>query len=132
MTEFMYLTIKFLVWLHCKPTLQLILFSKAAEWSFLSNIKTYLLGIDFARIKRYHLYCSQAYMFSFQSIYLFVSLSMIFTSFWSHYEKAYPSNHILGLYLVLFWPYIQIGLRNLFSVSRDLDSCLTLLSHQVS
>ena len=50
--------------------------------------KTFLLqcyGSDFPLIKRYHQFCSQAYnIFSFQSIYLFVSLSMIVTSFWSH------------------------------------------------
>ena len=64
------------------------------------KVKTFLLryyGIDFALIKRYHQFWSQAYLFSFHSIYklfLFVSLSMIVTSFWSHKDKTYPFNHI--------------------------------------
>ena len=60
--------------------------------------KTFLLGyygIDFAQIKRYHQFCSQACMFPFQSVYRFVSLSIIVTSFWSYWDKTYPSNHML-------------------------------------
>ena len=52
--------------------------------------KTFLLqcyGIDFAPIKRYRQFCSQAYMFSFQFTYLFDSLSD-FHKFFGYFERT--------------------------------------------
>ena len=62
------------------------------------------------------------------SVCLSVCLSMIVICFWSLQDKAYPSKHIN------IWSYfdptnIQVGLRNLFSVLKDLHlPCLILLS----
>ena len=63
---------------------------------------TFLLwcfGIDFAPIKRYHQFYSQAYKFSLHLIYnlcLFFCQSMTDIGFWNHQNKGYPFQHIQG------------------------------------
>ena len=93
-------------------------------WSWMTSMvkKDFFLlqcyVINFAPIKRYHQFilkfiCS---LFNLLINCLFLSLSLIVTTFWSHKEKAYPFN--LNFYCY-FDPHKQIGLRNLFSITNN-------------